>query len=89
MGLEKTKKTKVIEDFKIHGKDTGSAQVQIAILSERINMLNEHFSRHKKDKHSRRGLLMMVSKRRSLLTYLKRSNNSKYETILDKLHLRK
>ena len=72
MALDKIKKQGVIKDFKIHGKDTGSAEVQIALLSERINLLSQHFSLHKKDKHSRHGLLIMVGKRRRLLSYLKK-----------------
>ena len=89
MTLEKTKKQKVIKEFKTHGKDTGSAEVQIALLTERINILSEHFARHKKDLHSRRGLLMMVGKRRRLLNYLKKKDSRKYEDILGKLSLRK
>ena len=89
MSLEKNKKTQVIEDFKIHSKDTGSTEVQIALLTERINGLSQHFDRHKKDRHSRRGLLLMVGKRRSLLNYLKIKDTKKYEDILNKLNLRK
>lgn len=89
MALEQTKKEEIITEFKTHGKDTGSTEVQIALLTERINILSEHFARHKKDKHSRRGLLMMVGKRRSLLNYLKKKDSRKYEDILKKLNLRK
>lgn len=89
MALEQTKKEEIITEFKTHGKDTGSTEVQIALLTERINILSEHFARHKKDKHSRRGLLMMVGKRRSLLNYLKKKDSRKYEDILNKLNLRK
>ena len=89
MALEQTKKEEIITEFKTHGKDTGSTEVQIALLTERINVLSEHFARHKKDKHSRRGLLMMVGKRRSLLNYLKKKDSRKYEDILNKLNLRK
>ena len=77
MAVQKIKKEEVIKNFKIHGRDTGSTEVQIALLTERINVLSQHFSRHKKDVHSRRGLLMMVGKRRSLLNYLKKKDNKK------------
>ena len=87
---EKVKEKKeIIEEFKTHSKDTGSTEVQIALLTERINVLSEHFAGHKKDLHSRRGLLMMVGKRRSLLNYLKKKDSRKYEDILNKLNLRK
>jgi len=87
--LVKEKKTKIIEAFKAHARDTGSAEVQIAILTERINSLGDHFKSHKKDFHSRRGLLIMVGKRRRLLNYLKSKDAKKYEGILEKLSLRK
>ena len=89
MTLENKKKQEIIKDFKTHTKDTGSAEVQIALLTERINILSQHFASHKKDMHSRRGLLMMVGKRRNLLNYLKKKDNKKYEEILNKLNLRK
>ena len=89
MALKQAKKQGIIKEFKTHGKDTGSTEVQIALLTERINNLSQHFSQHKKDLHSRRGLLMMVGKRRSLLNYLKKKDNKKYEEILNKLNLRK
>ncbi len=89
MMLEQEKKQEVIKEFKVHTKDTGSTEVQIALLTERINILSQHFSRHKKDMHSRRGLLVMVGKRRRLLNYLKKKDNKKYEEILGKLNLRK
>jgi len=89
MTLEQTKKLKIIKDFKTHGKDTGSTEVQVALLTERINVLSEHFAQHKKDLHSRRGLLMMVNKRRRLLNFLKKNDSKKYEDILNKLNLRK
>ena len=89
MPLEKGKKEAVIKEFKTHVKDTGSTEVQIALLTERINVLSQHFNRHKKDLHSRRGLLMMVGKRRSLLNYLKKKDSKKYEDVLNKLNLRK
>jgi len=87
--LVKEKKLKIIDDFKVHARDTGSAEVQIAILTERINVLGDHFKLHKKDHHSRRGLLTMVGKRRRLLNYLKSKDVKKYEEILGKLNLRK
>ncbi|MFA5155836.1 MAG: 30S ribosomal protein S15 [Candidatus Omnitrophota bacterium] len=89
MALVKDNKKKIIDDFKAHGRDTGSAEVQIALLSERINILGEHFKSHKKDFHSRRGLLAMVGRRRRLLNYIKHKDAAKYEQILDKLGLRK
>ena len=89
MPLDKTKKHGVIKEFKTHSKDTGSTEVQIALLTERINILSQHFNRHKKDLHSRRGLLMMVGKRRRLLNYLKNKDSKKYEDILNRLNLRK
>jgi len=82
-------KTKIIDEFKVHARDTGSAEVQIALLTERINTLGEHFKQHKKDFHSRRGLLLMVGRRRRLLNYLKTKDIKKYEEILGKLNLRK
>lgn len=89
MVLLKDKKQQIIEGFKTHARDTGSAEVQIAILTERINLLGEHFKQHKKDFHSRRGLLMLVGRRRRLLDYLKEKDNKKYAEVLEKLHLRK
>lgn len=89
MTIDKKKKKTIIEEFKKHQKDTGSADVQIAILTERINTLTEHFKTHKKDHHSRRGLLRMVNQRRKLLDYLKKRNFEEYQKILDKLKLRK
>jgi small subunit ribosomal protein S15 len=82
-------KTKTIETFKTHDKDTGSADVQIALLTQRINHLTEHLQGNKKDHSSRRGLLMMVSQRRSLLDYLKKADLSRYQAITQKLKLRK
>ena len=89
MVLVKEKKKQIIDDFKAHTKDTGSAEVQIAIITERINVLSEHFKGHKKDFNSRRGLLSLVGKRRRLLNYLKKKDIKKYETVLEKLNLRK
>ena len=89
MVLVKDKKREIIDTFKIHSIDTGSAEVQIALLSERINLLGDHFKNHKKDFHSRRGLLKLVGRRRRLLNYLKKKDIKKYEKILEKLSLRK
>ena len=82
-------KTKTIETFKTHAKDTGSADVQVALLTQRINHLTEHLQTNKKDHSSRRGLLVMVSQRRRLLDYLKRSSASRYETLITRLGLRR
>jgi len=87
--LVKERKTKIIDEFKVHARDTGSAEVQVAILTERINGLGEHFRLHKKDFHSRRGLLSLVGRRRRLLDYLKAKDIKKYEEVLSKLNLRK
>tara|TARA_B100001013_G_scaffold303977_1_gene206281 strand:+ start:270 stop:539 length:270 start_codon:yes stop_codon:yes gene_type:complete len=89
MPLTVETKKEVIEKYKVSDQDTGSAEVQVALLSERINSLMEHFNLHKKDHHSRRGLLMMVNKRRKLLDYLKNSDISKYQQLISKLGLRK
>ena len=82
-------KTETIEKYALHEGDTGSPEVQIALLTERINHLNEHLKLHQKDHHSRRGLLRMVSRRRKLLDYLKSRNTDTYRTLIDKLGLRK
>ena len=82
-------KPEIIEKFKTHEKDTGSSEVQIAILTARINHLTEHLRTHRKDFHSRRGLLQMASRRRKLLDYVKRHDLSKYQDLLQKLNLRK
>jgi small subunit ribosomal protein S15 len=82
-------KPEIIAQYKTHDKDTGSSEVQIALLTARINHLTEHLRTHRKDFHSRRGLLQMASRRRKLLDYLKSQNLSKYTEILTKLHLRK
>jgi len=87
--LVKEKKAKIIEEFKVNARDTGSAEVQIAILTERINLLGGHLKLHKKDFHSRRGLLSLVGTRRKLLNYLKKKDAKKYEEVLEKLSLRK
>ena len=82
-------KEKIVSDYKTHGADTGSSQVQVALLTQRINELTEHFKVHKKDNHSRRGLLKMVSRRRKLLDYLKRKDINEYHTIIERLGLRR
>jgi len=87
--LHPVHKSTIITQFQQHDGDTGSPEVQIALLSERINQLTEHFKTHKKDHHSRRGLLKMVSQRRRQLDYLKREDVSRYRTIITKLNLRK
>lgn len=87
--LRKDEKTAIIEANRIHGTDTGSPEVQIAILTTRINELTEHLKTHKKDHHSRRGLLKMVGKRRNLLGYLKKKDIERYRAILEKLNIRK
>lgn len=89
MVLVKTHKQSIINDYKLHEEDTGSAQVQIALLTERINQLTTHFKVHLKDHHSRRGLLMLVNRRRKLLEYLKGQDRLEYQKLLDRLHLRK
>ncbi len=83
------KKQEIIEKFKIHETDTGSPEVQIAILTERIHHLTEHLKTHKKDHHSRRGLLKMVGQRRGLLNYLKKNNFDRYRQIIESLGLRR
>ena len=87
--LAAAKKTDIIEKFRTHDSDTGSPEVQIAILSERIGELTEHFKTHKKDHGSRRGLLMLVSKRRRLLDYLKKTDPDRYRDVIGKLGIRK
>src|SRR5439155_20988578 len=82
-------KPEIIAEYKTHEKDTGSSEVQVALLTARINHLTEHLRTHRKDFHSRRGLLQMASRRRKLLDYLKRHNLPKYNELLQKLNLRK
>ena len=89
MALAKEQKKDLIETYKIHEKDTGSPEVQIALLSGRITYLTEHFKTHQKDHHSRRGLLKLVGQRRRLLNYLKRKDVERYKAIIDKLGIRK
>jgi small subunit ribosomal protein S15 len=81
--------TETVSELRLHEKDTGSADVQVAILTERINHLTEHFKQHVKDHSSRRGLLQMVARRRSLLDYLKRTAPDRYKAIVEKLSLRR
>lgn len=85
----KKSKEEIIKEYRIHDTDTGSPEVQIAILSERINYLTKHLKEHKNDFHSRRGLLQMVGKRRALLNYLTKKDISRYRAIIEKLGLRK
>ena len=87
--MEKAKRQEIIEKYRIHKKDTGSAEVQVALLTERINELTDHFKVHKKDHHSRRGLLQMVGKRKRLLDYIKSNDVDKYTNIIGSLGLRK
>lgn len=87
--MTKERKQEVIETYKRDEKDTGSPEVQVALLTERINELTEHLKVHKKDNHSRRGLLKMVGKRRNLLNYLAKKDENRYKEIVEKLNLRK
>ena len=89
MATVKEVKEKIVGDYKTHGSDTGSSQVQIALLTQRINELTEHFKVHKKDNHSRRGLLKMVSRRRKLLDYLKGRDIDQYHQMIERLGLRR
>jgi len=89
MALSQERKQEIIQSFQVHEKDTGSPEVQIAILTERINYLNEHLKANKKDHHSRRGLLKMVGQRRSLLEYLKNNDFDRYRNIVTRLGLRR
>jgi len=89
MSLQVARKAQVVKQYQRAGNDTGSPEVQIALLTERINGLSEHFKSHVKDFHSRRGLLKMVSERRKLLDYLKRSDADKYRSVIERLGLRK
>ncbi len=89
MAQSAVSKSEIIEKFKTHASDTGSSEVQIALLTDRIKYLTEHFKVHKKDHHSRQGLLKLVGQRRSLLDYLKKKDVNQYRTILKELGLRK
>jgi len=90
-GLPQSKeaKTQIIEDYKLHPSDTGSPEVQVALLTHRINELTEHFKTHAKDHHSRRGLLKLVGRRRRLLDYLKRRDFARYQSTIERLGIRK
>ena len=89
MALNKEKKQKIIKETQVHASDTGSPEVQISLLSEKIVSLSEHLKKHKKDNHSRRGLLQMVNKRRRLMAYLKRKDEERYNSLLEKLDINK
>lgn len=86
--LVKETKEQIIDEYKLHEGDTGSPEVQVAILTFRINDLNEHLKAHKKDHHSRRGLLKMVGQRRNLLRYLKNNDIERYRSLIERLHIR-
>jgi small subunit ribosomal protein S15 len=89
MTLTKDDKHEIIANYRLHGTDTGSPEVQVAILSERITYLTEHFKIHKKDHHSRRGLLKLVGQRRRLLDYVKKCDFNRYKELIDRLGIRK
>lgn len=89
MSLEKNRKTELISGYRVHDRDSGSPEVQVALLTERINTLTPHFKTHKKDHGSRRGLLKMVGTRRRLLDYLKRIDTSRYQAVISRLNIRK
>jgi small subunit ribosomal protein S15 len=89
MALQKKNKLSIIKTSRLHDTDTGSPEVQVALLSERIVKLSDHLKTHKKDNHSRRGLLQMVNKRRRLLTYLKKKNEERYNALVERLELNK
>jgi small subunit ribosomal protein S15 len=89
MALAKDAKTELVKNYRQHEKDTGSPEVQIAILTNRITYLTEHFKQHKKDHHSRRGLLTLVGRRRRLLDYLRHTDDARYRSVLDRLSIRK
>ena len=89
MSINKEKKIEIISNFSRGDADTGSPEVQVAILTERISNLTGHFQTHKKDNHSRTGLMRLINQRKTLLAYLKKTNTASYETLIDKLGLRK
>ena len=89
MSIDKEKKIELINEYSRSGSDTGSPEVQIAILSERISSLTNHFQTHKKDNHSRTGLMRLINQRRSLLAYLKKTNKDSYDSLIQKLGIRK
>ena len=88
MSIDKNNKKQIIEKYAINKNDTGSAEVQIAVISERINNLTKHFKNHNNDVHSKRGLLALVNKRKKLLSYLSKNENAKYKEIIKKLNIR-
>jgi small subunit ribosomal protein S15 len=89
MAFEPGQKQTIIQEYKLHDSDTGSPEVQIALLTERIDYLTNHFKAHKKDHHSRRGLLKMVSRRRRLLDYIRKKDEDRYQTLIKRLGIRK
>ncbi|MYE02282.1 MAG: 30S ribosomal protein S15 [Alphaproteobacteria bacterium] len=89
MSITAARKTELIQEFRTNDDDTGSPEVQVAILTERIRNLTEHLQTHKKDRHSRRGLLVMVGQRRGLLDYLRGKDNGRYRTLIERLGLRR
>ena len=89
MSMTEEAKTRIVSDYRLHEKDTGSPEVQIALITERINQLRQHFDTHKKDHSSRRGLLKLVSRRNQLLKYLTREDRARYQQIIGRLGLRK
>lgn len=89
MAISQERKNEIINEFKIHENDTGSPEVQVAVLTEEINNLNDHLRVHKKDHHSRRGLLKMVGRRRNLLNYLRKKDVTRYRELIKKLGLRR
>ena len=89
MGIAQPQRKEVIEQFRVHQTDTGSPEVQVALLSQRIDHLTEHFKIHVKDHHSRRGLLMLVGQRRRLLDYLRKNDNERYRSLIQRLGIRK
>lgn len=89
MALEKDQKTELITDYQVHGTDTGSPEVQVALLTERINQLIDHLKTHQHDHHSRRGLLKLVGRRRRLLAYLSHKDRERYRVLIDRLGLRR
>lgn len=89
MSLQSAAKAPIIQDFRVHDRDTGSAEVQVALLTRRINDLTEHLKSFRKDHHGRRGLLMLVGKRRRLLEYIRRNDVAKYRTLIERLGIRR
>ena len=89
MALTTENRAKIVEDYRTHNKDTASPQVQVALMTERLNYLNQHFKENKKDNHSRRGLMKIVGKRRRLLDYLRSKDSETYKTLITRLGIRK